>query len=145
MNIPRVRLNSNHKSNNCQSKKIQCFTATPNEILCVLESAKICPGKRAFLQGLATFFEGLKTHISEQGIKEFSYKLTDKNEIPERILTLNTNKRTLKEVDEFLTSGGFNCKPNSTCGCGAGLTRGQFLANLLEQMGLKNPNVIELN
>jgi len=129
-----------------QKKNHVSFGATPKQILDVLETARICPGKKGFLGQVAGFFDGLqgKMHQIAEAPAEYVYRLGQKNDVPEALAKTEVGGLTLRRLDDALNHNPFECKPGATCGCGGGMTKGNFAKQLLEIIGVNEPEVIKI-
>jgi len=134
--------------NKIQTRRNQVsFQATPVQILNKLDTARLCPGKKAFLGSIADFFGGLQSKIAEVADNsiEYVYTLGKKNVIPEQLKELEVGGMTLQKMDDALNTNPFKCSPKATCGCGNGMTRGDLAKRLLEFIGAENPDVITIS
>ena len=110
------------------------------------EAKKLCPGKTNFITAIVDFFNGLKDKLPQN----FEFKLGEKNNLSEELSELKGQlggkELTLGQLNVALNEDSFNCGPNSTCSCGKGMNKGQFLAFLFEKvLKLDNPEKIEFN
>ena len=112
----------------------------------VLETARICPGKKGFLGQVAGFFDGLqgKMHQIAEAPAEYVYRLGQKNDVPEALAKTEVGGLTLRRLDDALNHNPFKCSTDATCGCGGGMTKGNFAIQLLEMIGVKEPEVIKI-
>ncbi len=149
----KMRINSIASQNfaNCAPEKKHsnniAFKATPQQILKAVDEAIICRGKKNFLGSIGEFFEDLQSKMAtiKDAPKEFIYKLDQKNNIPESIANAEINGLTLAKVDSALTNSPFKCSPTSTCGCGAGKTKGELAMDLFEKIGVEEPSFIKIS
>lgn len=142
--------NSNNFETKRDNKKIS-FKATPQEIIkATTASNDLCPGKRRFLQNISSYFIGIENQLPQnpKTPDKFVYKLGEKNEIPDSMKKLGIYSGdsfvTLKDFDDNLQNDTFRCSPNSTCSCGKGFSKGEFMANLLTMIGIEKPNEISI-
>lgn len=123
------------------------FKATPKQILDVLDTARICPGKKGLVGSVAEFFYFAEREMAKikDAPKEFIYKLGQKNDVPKPLEHLAVEGTTIAKLDEVLNDNPFKCSPTSKCGCGGGMSKGEFAAKLIESMGVDEPNVIKIS
>jgi len=116
------------------------FKATPTQILEAIDGAKICSSKKLCLGNIAEVFANAEEQLyTIAGAPEtWIYKFGQKNEIPAQL-------ESVKQLDLQLTQDTFKCSPSSICGCGAGLTKGKYVSNLLAKIGVSNPGEILLS
>ena len=132
---------------NQMNRKQVAFSATPAGILQKVDTAKICPGKSRLLRNVAEFFDSLQEKLPTiaDAPKNYVYKLGEKNEIPESLMDIETAGLTLKRVDDALNTNPFKCSPNSNCGCGAGMTKGELIKKLFNAIGVEEPDFIKIS
>lgn len=137
--ISKIQYGNNNSVQNKQ--KNQAFTATPRQILESLPSARICPGRKGFLESIAKYFERMETKVKAP----FEYKLGVPNELPRGVKRFKAYSNTFKEFDEWLNTQAFKCSEKSSCSCGKGLSTGQYAQTLLSDvLNLEKPGVIEV-
>ena len=143
-----MRINSNINNSKWGNKKRSAvsFNATPVEIISKLAEAPICNGKKRFVYSITNFFVQLEEKFAKLQTRpdEFNFKLGLRNHIPENISKIEIDGYNLQSLDLELNENPFQCKPTSTCGCGSGLNKGQFLAQLLELIGVNEPHSIKI-
>lgn len=121
------------------SKKI-CFCASTSEIKKALTFAvdtghlknTICPSKAVYLRN--NLFPKLEEITEDKIIKlddEYKPEATTDPAFSKLIAWLNGESI-------FKCGGGDNCK------CGQNMTNKKFLSNIFRQLGLKNPNTLEI-
>lgn len=139
----------NNSNNNYNYK--QNFKATPKQILDKLEYAKICPGKKAYLETIGTYFERLENKMKKSSKlpSTFDYFLKKDNNLPKELA--KTKVRTgflswtsLKSVDRELQEEAFSCNGKSNCTCGKDKSLKEFTADLLNHIGVEEPDKITL-
>ena len=142
---------SNQFTNYKSSYNAPTFKATPQQILDKLEYAKICPGKRGYLTNLAECFGKFQTKMSKSSKypERFDYFLKRDNEIPEviakaKIRTGFLSWRSFSSIDRRLNESAFSCGSDSHCTCGQGKSLKEFTAELLEYIGVPEPEKITL-
>ncbi|MGD9581267.1 MAG: hypothetical protein AB7V50_07830 [Vampirovibrionia bacterium] len=136
------------------------FQATIPELKDALEKADhpdLCDGKKGFIKvKLIKFFEAAQAFLADKAKKDdtvpkkFAFKLAERNEIPEALKDFRSEGlqgMTIKQKEDFLIENEFKCSPTSTCDCGKGIPLGEYFAKtvLAEYVGVKNPEVIELD
>lgn len=143
--------NNTPRSQASQKSAQPTFTATPIQIFDKLTGAKICPGKKAFLEDFATFFLKLelKMNKSEKLPKSFDYLLTEPNELPKdlaktKIRTGFLSWTSVNKYDKKLAQKSFSCGGDSHCSCGKGKSLKEFASELLEYIGAPEPGKISL-
>lgn len=140
--------------NNAKSDPI-AFKATPKQILDATQDAKICGGKKTFLNSVAQIFSSVEEQLAKvsDAPKEFIYKLGKENNIPKSIANLGIERKTadgqtqvikLSDLDKELNKDTFRCSPTSTCNCGVGYTKGSYMTKLLEMIGVEKPDEISI-
>lgn len=120
------------------NKKIS-FCASTSEIRKALTAAvstnhsknTICPSKAGHLNNLFTRLEG----ITEDTIIRLDEKIT-----PESV----KNPLLAKFITWLNEDSIFKCKGIDNCKCGQGMKNKEFLSDIFKQLGLKNPNILEL-
>ena len=142
---------SNHK-NNYKQQNLDNFKATPIQIFEKLETAKMCPGKRGFLETIAGFFRTIeiKMQKSDKLPAKFDYFLSKENDIPKNLA--KTKVRTgflrwtsLKNFDKELSKETFSCGGASHCSCGKDKSLKEFTQELLEKIGVESPEKITIS
>ena len=128
------------------------FKATPQQIKNGIRNAEICPGKKAFLYNIATYFEKLENKMQnlDKFPDTFEYYLTKENNIPKnlaktRVRTGFLEWTSLKSIDKELQEKSFNCGGESHCTCGRGKNLAEFAAELLKKLGFIEPNKITIS
>ena len=126
------------------------FTARPEQIFNKAVLAG-CPGKRAYLTNLAIYFDKLE-HKMRNNISlpdSFDYFLKEDNYIPKKLA--KTKVRTgflswtsFKSLDKHLRETEFACSSESHCSCGKGKSLKEYTSDLLEKIGVPEPDKISL-
>lgn len=149
MNVTSIRIYSiNKNNNNYKNKKDICFAATPKQILDALDAKGFshsngtgkCYKKTDFVSEIVNFFNNIQSHLTDK----FNYRLGEVNNIPDYLDDIEINNKTLKKWDADLNDPNQRFQCGGGCPCGEKQTQGQFLADLLEILGVPNPRVIEL-
>lgn len=135
---------------NYKSKQVS-FNAAPQQILNKLETAGICPGKKAHLENLSNYFMklGKKMKASKNLPDRFDYSLTEKSNIPEKLAKTKVRTGLLTwtsfgKMDKRLSEETFHCGGASHCRCGKGKSLKEYTADLLELIGVDEPKKIEI-
>lgn len=145
-----MRIDS-HFNNYDGRHRMPNFTATPAQILDKLEYARICPGKKAYLENLATFFDKLEDKMlkSSKLPERFDYFLKRDNDIPQnlekaKVRTGFLSWTSFKSIDQELNESSFSCGSDSHCTCGRGKSLKEYTSELLEYIGVPEPDKISL-
>lgn len=129
----------------CKTKKEveTSFKASPNDILKAGLTKGLCFEQRNLLESVGTIYEEAEKIIK----KKIDINLIGKSELPKDIANIEIYGRTVGEVKQVLQEQKFSCvaeKSSENCGDCEKVLFGELVANILKDLGVKNPTKIEL-
>lgn len=141
MNIKNVNCLQTEQGKNLAKPFNLAFGATPQQILKVSDSMKLCPTQRSLLKDIGSFY----AEAEQKLLKNLNISLTEANQFPKNISETDIKGFGFAKMNELIVDQFYTCASKSDCGACKSVKLGEYIKNLLSALNVEEPDKIVLN